>query len=91
MKFDRASDFWQQLELASTLESELRNTVDLGRIWLVDFNVGKTQLVSFERPKNSGAIDVQMDGSILEEKFILDVETFFVFSIGFWLLQRFYC
>ena len=91
MKFDRASDIWQQLELASTLESELRDTVDLGRIWLVDFNVGKTQLVSFERPKNSGAIDVQMDGSILEEKFILDVETLFVFSIGFWLLQHFYC
>ena len=27
-KFDQASDLWQQLELASELESDLRNTVD---------------------------------------------------------------
>ena len=38
-----------------------------GRIWLVDFNAGKTQLVSFDRSDNSGAIDVKMDGSV-EEK-----------------------
>ena len=36
--------------------------------WLVDFNAGKTQLVSFDRSKNTGAIDVKMDGSVLEEK-----------------------
>ena len=29
-KFDLASDLWQQLELASELESHLRNTVDWG-------------------------------------------------------------
>ena len=35
----------------------------------VDFNVGKTQLVSFYRcNNNTGAIDVIMDGSVLEEK-----------------------
>ena len=45
----------------------LRNTVDWGRKWLVDFNAGKTQLVSFDRSKNTGAIDVKMDGSVLEE------------------------
>ena len=28
---DEASDMWQQLELASELESDLRDTVDLGR------------------------------------------------------------
>ena len=28
----------------------------------------KTQLVSFDRSKNTGAIDVKMDGSVLEEK-----------------------
>ena len=39
-----------------------------GRKWLVDFNAGKTQLVSFDRSKNTGAIDVKIDGSILEEK-----------------------
>ena len=67
-KCDQASDLWQQLELASELESDLRDTVDWGRKRLVDFNAGKTQLVSFDRPKNTGAIDVKMDGSVLEEK-----------------------
>ena len=28
---DRASDLWQQLELASELESDLRDTVDWGK------------------------------------------------------------
>ena len=45
-KCDQASDLWQQLELASELESVLRDTLDWGRKWLVDFNAGKTQLVS---------------------------------------------
>ena len=67
-KCNQASDLWQQLELASELESDLRDTVDWGRKWLVDFNAGKTQLVSFDRSKNTGTIDVKMDGSILEEK-----------------------
>ena len=35
------SDLWQQLELASELESELQDTMDWGRKWLVDFNAGK--------------------------------------------------
>ena len=65
---DRASDLWQQLELASELESDLRDTVNLGKKWLVDFNGGKTQLVSFDRSNNNGSIDVKMGGSILEEK-----------------------
>ena len=67
-KCNQASDLWQQLELASELESDLRDTVNWGRKWLVDFNAGKTQLVSFDRTKNTGAIDVKMDGSVLEEK-----------------------
>ena len=64
----QASDLWQQLELASELESDLQDSVDWGRKWLVDFNAGKTQLVSFDQSKSTGAIDVKMDGSILEEK-----------------------
>ena len=36
--------------------------------WLVDFNAEKTQLVSFDRSDNTGAIDVKMDDSALEEK-----------------------
>ena len=67
-KCDQASDLWQQLELASELESDQQDTVDWGRKWLVDFNAGKTQLVLFDWCKNTGAIDVKMDGSILEEK-----------------------
>ena len=40
-KCDQASDLWQQLELASELESDLQDTLDWGRKWLVDFNAGK--------------------------------------------------
>ena len=67
-KCDLASDLWQQVELASELESDLQETVDWGRKWLVDFNAGKTQLVLFDQPKNTGAIDVKMNRSVLEEK-----------------------
>ena len=37
-------------------------------LWLVDFNTGKTQLVSFDRSNKSGSIDVKMDGAVVEEK-----------------------
>ena len=67
-KCDQASDLWQPVELASELESDLRDTVDWGRNWLLDFNAGKTQLVSFDRSKNIDAIDVKIDGSFLGEK-----------------------
>ena len=67
-KCDQGSDLWQQLELDSELESDLRDTVDWARKWLVDFNAGKTQLVLFDRSNNTGAIDVKLDGSVLEEK-----------------------
>ena len=67
-KCDQASDLWQQVELVSELASDLRDTVDWDRKWLVDFNAGKTQLVSFDRSKNTGAIHVKMDGSIFEKK-----------------------
>ena len=39
-----------------------------GRKWLVDFNAGITELVSFDQSNNTGAIDLKMDGSVLEEK-----------------------
>ena len=67
-KCDQASDLWQQLEQASEFESDLQDTVDWGKQWLVDFNTGKTQLVLFDRSNNNGSIDVKMGGSILEEK-----------------------
>ena len=68
-KCDQASDLWQQLELASELESDLRDTVDWGRKWLVNFNAGKTQLVLFDQSNNTGAIDVKMNGSDLRLTF----------------------
>ena len=42
--------------------------MDWGKKWLVDFNAGKTQLVSFDQSNNNGSIDVKTDGSVLEEK-----------------------
>ena len=42
--------------------------LDCGRKWLVGFNAGKTQLVSFDRSNETGAIDVKMHGSVLEER-----------------------
>ena len=45
------------------------DTVDWGRKWLVDFTSGKSQLVSFDRPNNTGAINVKLDRSVLEENF----------------------
>ena len=70
-KCDQASDLWQQLGLASELESGLRDTVDQGKKWLVDFNAEKTQLVLFDRSNNNDSIDVKMDGSVLEVKLSL--------------------
>ena len=67
-KCDQASDLWQQLELASELESDLQDTVDWGKKWLVDLNAGKTQLVSFHLSNIIDSIDVKIDGSLLYEK-----------------------
>ena len=66
-KCDQASDLWQQLELASELESDQQDTVDWCKKWLVDFNSGKTQVISFDGSNSIGAIDVKMDGFVLEE------------------------
>ena len=41
---------------------------DPGRKWLFDFIAGKTQLVSYDRSNNSGAIELKMDGSVSVEK-----------------------
>ena len=54
--------------MASQPESDLRDTVDWGRKWLIDFNSGKIQLVSFYWSRNTGTIDVKMDGSALKGK-----------------------
>ena len=42
--------------------------MDWGKKWLVDFNAGKTQLISCDRSNSNGSIDVKMGGFIFEEK-----------------------
>ena len=42
--------------------------MDWGKKGIVDFNAGKTQLVSFDWSNNNGSIDVKIGGFILEEK-----------------------
>ena len=62
-KFDHASGLWQQQELASELESDLQDTVNWDRKWLVDFNTAKTQLFLFfflHWSCNTGTIDVEI-------------------------------
>ena len=68
LQCNQASDLLQQLELASELESDLQDTVDWGRLWLVDFSTGKTQLVLVDRFNNIGVIGVKMDRSVLKKK-----------------------
>ena len=53
---------WQQLEL--TFWQEI---VDWGWKWILDFNVKRTQLVSFARSNKKDAIDVKIHGTILDE------------------------
>ena len=65
---DQVSDLWQQRELAFELESGLKDIVDWGRKWFVDFNAGKTQLILFDWSDETVAIDVKMNGSVLEER-----------------------
>ena len=66
-KCDQASNLWQQLKLAAELKYDLQDTVEWGRMWLVDFNAGKTQLLSLGWSNHAGAIDAKMDGSVLKE------------------------
>ena len=54
--------------MACELESNLQDTMDWDKNWLVDLNAGKTQLVSSDWCNNSGAIDLKMSESVLEEK-----------------------
>ena len=61
-KCDQASDLWQRLE------SDLRDTVEWGKKWLVDFNAWETELILFDWSNNNGSIDEKMDGCVLEEK-----------------------
>ena len=64
--------FGNNYELASTLESNLRDTADWGTKWLIDL-----WLYWFKRSNSSGAIDVKMNRSFLEEKSFKMLGVFF--------------
>ena len=51
-----------------TYADDTTHTVDWSRKLLVDVNAEKSKLVLIGQPSNTGAIDVKMDGSVLEEK-----------------------
>ena len=53
----------QKLELPSELEFDPRDTVDWCKMWLVDFNARKTELVSFQQLNNNGCIRCE-NGSV---------------------------
>ena len=65
--------------MASELESDVKDIVNWGRKWLVDFSAGKTQLIFFDYSNRTGAIGVKMDGSVIKEKlsFTMLRSTFF--------------
>ena len=54
--------------MGSEFESDPQDTVEWGKKGLADFKFGKTQLVLFDWSVDTGAIDMKMDGSALEEK-----------------------
>ena len=70
-KCDQASDLWQQLDLASELEFDLQDTVDCYKKWFVDFNAGKTQLISFDQSNNNGSIDMKWMGLFVWKNHLL--------------------
>ena len=56
---------WQQRELVTEIESDLRDNEDWSMKWLANFNAGKTQFVSFDWSNSTDAIDGNMDGPVL--------------------------
>ena len=56
-KCEQTSDLRQQLKMASELKSDVRDFLDWGGKWLVDFNAEKTQLALFDPSHTSDATD----------------------------------
>ena len=65
----------KSLRLASDLESDIMDVLN-------NLNIGKTQLISFDVSRNSGVIDLKIDGSILDEKSSLTCENSYIISIA---------
>ena len=66
LKCDQNYDLGQHFEFASKYESDLRVTLIWSNKWLVNFCATKTQLVSSDNLKNSGALYVKMDGTLMK-------------------------
>ena len=83
-KCDCASNFWQQVELASVIESDLGDDVEFHKKWLVDFYAGETLHVSFDFNFNYGVIDLKMHVSLLGEKtyFKIIKDCLFLHKVG---------
>ena len=58
---------WQQLELASDLEFDLRKILNWDRKWSDNYNAGKIKLVLYYLSNSTSAIDMRIDGCVLEE------------------------
>ena len=73
-RWDRSSDLWQQLELTSV--QCLQDTVDSDRKWLIDFNVGKFQLVSIHQHTKITGLWMLGSGcwTLEAERYTADVE-----------------
>ena len=52
------------------------------RKWIVDFNTEKNQLISFDWSNNTGAIDVKIDESLLEEILSFKMIAFLFFFLN---------
>ena len=64
--------------------------MDCGRKWFVNFSAEKTQLVLFDQSNNTGAIDVKMDGCVLEKRLsfkILGLTFFYKLNWGYYIIS----
>ena len=93
LKYDQASDLWQQLELASELESHYKTLwTGAGCGSLISMLEQLNWFDQFDQSNNTGAISVKTDGSALEEKsYFKMLGLSFLFQIGLGLLQFLYC
>ena len=54
--------------MTDELALDLKDTVNLGKKWLFNFNTGKSQLDLFDWSNKTGDIDVKMNRSVLDKK-----------------------
>ena len=89
----QASDLWQQLEMATELESDLWDIMNWGRKQLVDFNTGKTQIILFELSNDTGCYWYEDEwvcpgGKIIFNKLTLSFSSKFDLTVKLCLLLK---